>query len=308
VRDASKLVLVIDSARISDTCSIRRKVENLLGDTTKLEIWDEEFFKTKVAKVLGAQIDGISEDTAESLRVSLDNAKGRFAFGDNWTGDLVQSALLWHLGFWRIEQLRRKGEDLNSVLQTGCYSDVVVLIADLSSSSSYVRDTRDSEVVRAALTSFFAKSRYEVLNSGGLLYECSGDQIVALYGVPKPPSGYLQAALKCARSISDVGNSISSGWQRHIDIVQKSGGVHIGMAFGNVEVIRARPFARIRFGFAGDCVNLAFRLVATASSGEIAVNNEYLRRLNPDSRKPFDEISDLCVKNVGTIRAFKAKL
>jgi hypothetical protein len=46
-----------------------------------------------------------------------------------------------------------------------------VLLADLCSFSSYIRDTGDAEVVRESLTAFYSKARYQIINNGGMLYQ-----------------------------------------------------------------------------------------------------------------------------------------
>jgi adenylate cyclase len=45
-----------------------------------------------------------------------------------------------------------------------------VLLADLCSFSSYVRDTADETIVRESLTAFYSKARYQIINSGGMLF------------------------------------------------------------------------------------------------------------------------------------------
>jgi class 3 adenylate cyclase len=303
--ETTKVILVADNSCFDDREAFSQQLQAALGDSLELELWDEAFLRAEIAHLFGVELERITEDTVEELRVALENAKGRSAFGEEWSGDLVQSSLMWHLGFWRIKQLRDQGEDLSAVLQAGPYPEVAVLLADLSCFGSYVRDTRDSEVIHAALTSFYTKSRYEILNSGGLLYQIMGDQVTALYGVPDRSGDYLQAALDCAHSLANVGNSVSMEWQRQIDRTQTSAGVHIGMALGDIEVVRMRPFARVRFGLVGDCINIALCLRAAAKSGEAVVNNDYFRRLDANSRERFQEIAALNTKNVGKVRAFK---
>ena len=104
----------------------------------------------------------------------------------------------------------------------GLYQKVVVVLADLSSYSSYVRDTRNNEVVRYCLTSFYSKARYAVINTGGMLYQFVGDEVSGLFGVPQPTKHYLRDALECARAPVDIGNSVSDEWQRQIDRVQRA--------------------------------------------------------------------------------------
>lgn len=301
------VILLVDQQCSTAPSVLGQRIQAALGDRINLVVWDEAALRDELARVLKIRVESLAEDGVEQLRNALEDAKGGFAFGDEWTGSLLQSNLMWHLGFWRIRQLRDHGEDLSTVLRAGTYRDVVVLVADLSCFGSYVRDTRDSEVIHAALTSFYTKCRYEILNSGGLLYQVAGDQVIALYGVPDHAEYYLQAALKCAMALSDVGDSVSSEWQQQIDRVQATGGVHIGIALGDIEVVRLRPFAKNRFGLVGDCINIALGLRVASHAGEAVVNNDFFRRLDPESRARFEETNALDAKNVGRVRAFKTR-
>jgi adenylate cyclase len=78
------------------------------------------------------------------------------------------------------------------------------------------------------LTFFYSKSRYQVLNSGGMLYQFLGDGVVALFGVVDRRANYVEDALECATALLDIGRSTSNEWQRRIDHVQTGGGCHIG--------------------------------------------------------------------------------
>jgi adenylate cyclase len=55
---------------------------------------------------------------------------------------------LWHFGFWRLRQMREPRRlGVRDIVPPGHYRDVVVL-ADLCSFSSFVRDTPNAEVIR----------------------------------------------------------------------------------------------------------------------------------------------------------------
>ena len=302
----TRILLIIDSANVKNRQALEYRLQGALSGAIRLDVWDEAALQSELARVFKISLDRVAEDNIEEVRIALDNAKGCFAFGEEWSGTLLQSNLMWHLGFWRINQLRKLGSDLSVVIQAGRYTRVVVLIADLSCFSGYVRDTRDPDVIHAALTSFYTKSRYEILNSGGLLYQVEGDQVIALYGLRDEQEGYMQAALKCAMALTNVGYSVSNEWQQQIDRIQESSGVHIGMALGDFEVVRMRPYARLRFGLVGDGMNIALSLLNAAKAGEVVVNNDYFRKLNSEYRSQFQEIKALDAKNVGYVRAFKA--
>jgi class 3 adenylate cyclase len=146
------------------------------------------------------------------VRDAIDRAKGLHAFGPDYQGSNLGASLLWHLGFWRVGALRQRwiathpGERFSkrAVLPPGTYHDVAVIMADLTAFSSYVRDTRDERVVRDCLTAFYAKSRHQIINAGGMLYQFLGDAVIALFGVPDRPGDYLatrwSARAGCRRS------------------------------------------------------------------------------------------------------------
>src|SRR5206468_162908 len=140
---------------------------------------------------------------------------------DAFTNTVLQEALLWQLAFWRLRRLRDGGRsDPRAILPPGNYPEVVVLFCDLCSYSSYVRDTRDEDVVRDALTAFSSKSRYRVINDGGMLYQFQGDSVIAFFGVPEREPDHVVSALECARRLTHIGASIANQWQRHIDRIQ----------------------------------------------------------------------------------------
>jgi len=140
-----------------------------------------------------------------------------------------------------------------------------VILADLSYFSSFVRDTRDDEIMRGALTSFYSNSRYAIINSGGMMGQFVGDEVLALFGVPEPEDNVTLRALECARSLLQIGNSVSNRWQRQLDRVQPAGGVHLGIAMGDIHVVLYRPFSQTHIGVVGDAVNLSARLLPRPS-------------------------------------------
>jgi class 3 adenylate cyclase len=188
------------------------------------------------------------------------------------------------------------------------YHDVAVVMADLTAFSSYVRDTRDERVVRDCLTAFYAKSRHQIINAGGMLYQFLGDAVIALFGVPDRPGDYLRDALECARGLSQIGDSVSNEWQRQIDRVQTASGVHIGMAIGDLQVMSLRPFSRAYMGCIGDSINMAARLMNAAGPGEVVVSNMLYQRLDGDGQAPFTPMDAIDAKNVGRIKAWRTNL
>jgi class 3 adenylate cyclase len=183
---------------------------------------------------------------------------------------------------------------------------VAILLADLSSFSAYVRDTRDDELIRNSLTSFYSKSRYQVLNNGGMLYQFVGDEVVALFGIPDRQPGFVQEALEAAKSLLNIGTSISNRWQRHIDRVQAFRGAHVGMAIGDLQIVSLRPFSRTRMGAIGDAINVAARLMAVAGPNEIVVSNALYNELDEEAQGAFEETEPVEARNIGRIKAWRS--
>jgi serine/threonine protein kinase/class 3 adenylate cyclase len=306
LEEGSKVILVVDVHERRDWPELQQRICADMQTGLALEVWDEEHLSSLIQARFGLEIDLTSEDKFLDLRVALDHAKGQYAFEDDWTGDELQSSLLWHFGFWRLKQLRQRGRvSSRSIVPPGMYRRAVVVIADFCSFSSYVRDTRDEEVVRHCLTSFYSKVRYEVLNTGGMMYQFLGDQAIGIYGIPDQPGDYLQAALECAEALVDIGESVSTEWQRQIDRVQSAQGVHIGIAMGDLQVVSLRPFGRAHLGAVSNGINMAALLLAHAGPSEIVVNNGFYQGLEKRSQADFLRIEPIEVRELGRVNAWK---
>jgi class 3 adenylate cyclase len=308
VTGATKVILVLDACRVKTCAEIRQQIEARLPAGLRLDIWDEATLVAKVREHFGCVVNLIAEDNIAELKDAVDAAKGRYAFGDEWTGSNLQSSLLWHYSHWHLHDLRiHHGLASRAILPPGMYREVVALIADLSSFSSYVRDTSDDDVTRHCLTSFYSKARHAVHGTGGMMYQFVGDEVIALYGLHGKDGDYLSAALECARSMTDIGNSISNEWQRHIDRVQTSQGVHMGMAIGDVQIVSLRPFGRAHLGAVSDSINIAARFLAFAESDELVVCNALYQALDESVQARFSATEPIEAHNMGRIRAWKTR-
>jgi len=132
--------------------------------------------------------------------------------------------------------------------------------------------------------------------------------VIGMFGIPEQEESAPGRALAVARSLLSVGASVSHHWQRHIDRVQPSGGLHIGMAQGDVQIVSLRPYSRTHVGALGDCINVAARLMSSAGPGEIVATNSLYRRLDQADRAAFTEIEPAEAKNVGRISAWKTRV
>ena len=304
--EVRRVVLVVDAHGHADWREIERRVREALGRAVELEVWDEQKLLGLIRDLFGVPLSSITANDLLDVREAIDGAKGRYAFGTDYVGDSLEASLLWHFGFWRLRQLRDAGRTAKrAIVPPGLYRDVVVLIADLTSFSSYVRDTPDDRVVRSCLTAFYSTARHQIFNTGGFMYQFLGDAVIGLWGIPDKTADHPAGAIECAAALADAGNSISNEWQRQIDRVQQAGGVHIGMAVGDLQLMSVRPFSRAHMGLVGDPINLAARLTSAAASGDVVVSNTLYRRLDGATVGRFQEMPLVEGKNVGVIRAWR---
>lgn len=306
VPDAERIIVVVDRADRSDWTQLEARLRQVTNPALKLKFWDETRLQELVAQCFGVKLGAMSNDGLNELRNDIDDIKWRWAFGERHVESPLKTSLLWHFGYSRLLQLHKVHKFApEQILPPRRFRNAVVLLADLSSFSSFVRDTRDDEVMRNALTTFYSNSRYAVINTGGMMVQFVGDEVLALFGVPDVQDGYVQRALECARSLLQIGSSVSNRWQREIDRIQPSGGVHIGMAMGDIQSVLYRPFCRSHVGIVGDAVNLAARLLSQAATNEIVVSNTYFQTMPDRDQFGFQEMEPLEAKNVGLIKAWK---
>jgi class 3 adenylate cyclase len=228
------------------------------------------------------------------------------AFGSAPFDHSLATTLLWHFSPWTLKRLHEhRGAPPEGILRPGTCPSVGVLIADLCSFSSYVRDTRDPTLVRRSLTAFYSQARQAIHEAGGMLYQFVGDQVIGVFGFPSDRATYATDAVRCARRLIDIGHSVSDHWQRQIDRVQRSRGVHIGISFGDLELMPLRAFSRTHIGFIGDAVNIAARLLAEAGSSEIVISNSLFQHLDNETQAQFEGLSAVQAKNVGLIQCWK---
>jgi class 3 adenylate cyclase len=265
-------------------------------DRTRLEAQLLEYFKVGLPR--------LDRESLLQVRSAIEKTKGVLAFGEGYKGSILEENTLWHVGHWVVERAREKDE-LATLLAPGLYTDVAVVIADISGFSSYVRDTPDDAVMRYILTSFYTKARRQVLAAGGTLSQFVGDAVIALFGL-QHGSDYMQQALQCAAALLDIGASVTNSWQQMIDRIQQAAGCHIGIAVGDLHLVPLRAFSRSYVGVIADSVNMASRLSSVAQPHEIVLSNAFYQRLPHASQKLFQEMAPVDAKNMGLLRAWKS--
>lgn len=320
IQQAHKLVLVVDIRQYDDWPDVLDRVRTAIAPHLTLEVWDEKHLGSLLARRFNVNVEKISEENAQEVRTAIDRIRGFHAFGtpgavtsdvcplspDTFQNDTLQNTLLYYFDFWRLKQIREASgvENPRDFVPPGMYPGVVV-IADLCSYSSYVHDTPDEETVRNMLTTFYSRSRYPITGHGGMFYQFVGDEVVGFFGVPDGRNGFAQDAIDCARALVDIGNSVSQEWQRHIDRMPESGGVHIGMAAGDLLIISERPFSRTHLAAVGDAMNVASRLMSASGPSEITISNSFYNLLNEREQDLFEEAEPVAARNVGRIKCWR---
>lgn len=310
LRGARRVVLVCDDASDDAWPELLARLRAVVRDDLQIEVWNEPHLLRLVDQQFGVHTRSLAHDRL-GLREAIDVAKARHAFGGAATTiDALESSLLWHFGFWKLRALLdRAGGDRRAILEPGRYERVIAVMADLTAFSAYVRDTRDDRIIRDCLTAFYAKSRYQILSSGGMCYQFLGDAVIGLFGVPDGTTDATFAdALRCAELLVQIGNSISNEWQRRIDHIQDGHGVHLGMAVGSMNFMSLRPFSRVHMGAIGESINLAARLMHVAASGEAVISNSLYQQLPRGLQRGFLEIPAVEARNMGRIKAWRKTL
>jgi class 3 adenylate cyclase len=147
---------------------------------------------------------------------------------------------------------------------------VTVLFADLVGFTARAEQL-DPEDVRALLTSYYTRLRTEIESFGGTVEKFIGDAVMAVFGAPVAHGDDPERAVRAALAIQDaVGqmNDADSDLDLQVRIAVNTGEalVSLGAKTNEGEAL-----------VAGDVVNTAARLQASAAPGSIVVGEETRR-------------------------------
>jgi class 3 adenylate cyclase len=307
---ARRLVLVADAIEYSGWPEVEAELRALLPSPLQLEVWDEAAIRSMIADCFGQTLPARAMAELAVIRERIDQGKEHLAFGTappaGYGEQVVRHNLLWHFGTWRLAEIRHASgcADARELVPPGSYDHAVVLMTDLSAFSSYVRDTRDDALVRQMLTDFYAKSRYQVINGGGMLVQFVGDAVVAVFGVPDRRPGYVEAAARTALRLLEIGASVAHKWQRRIDHVQTCAGAHASMAMGRVQLVPMRALDSAHVATIGDCLDICARLLPLAGPDEAVISNVLRHRLQ-GSPYDFLALPPFEARNIGTLQPWR---
>lgn len=300
-----KIVIVTDITDSQDISHISALLRQHICPGLSVQIWTETDILQQMAEYFDLNIASLDRGNYREIRNAITRAQWRAAFGGDH-GDHLSSTLLWHLSSWQLRRLHQDhGLGPEEILRADVYRDLIIVMADLCSFSSYVRDTRDDVVVRQSLTTFYSQARQAVLESNGMMDKFVGDEVIGIFGFPNREAHNVEDALKCAFRLIDIGKSVSKHWQAHIDRAQSAEGVHVGIASGDLNLIPLHTYTRSHFGFVGDAINMTARLMEVAGPGEIVISNSLRHELKPASRALFEELAPVAAKNIGLIKCWR---
>src|SRR5262245_2800287 len=305
-RGAQRLAVLLERGAVPKVDELERELRAAVAPCLTVELWDVAELFARIRATFDHDITDLSQTSLLSVREAIERAQWRRAFNGKFPDDPRASTLLWHLSPWELARLHREaGLSPEDILAPRTYRGVVIVMADLCAFASYVRDTRDPTVIRHRLTEYYSLARHAVLNAGGMLYQFVGDEVVGVFGLHRPPATAVVQALTCARSLFSAGTSVSRRWQRAIDRVQPSKGVHIGLAMGDLDLMPFRPFSRTHLGFMGEALNLAARLMGEAAADQAVATNTFYTAIDETWRRAFEAVEPVEAKNVGCIQGWR---
>ena len=182
-RGAQRLAVVLDRAGVAAPAELERALRAAAGGLA-IEMWDVEDLLGRIRSTFGAEITRVSRTSLLDVSTAIERAQWRTAFEGKFPDDPRTATLLWHFSPWELARLHRQRLTPDEILTSRLYDQAVIVMADLCSFSSYVRDTPDHGIIRECLTSFYSKARYQILNNGGMFYQFVGDEVIGLFGVP----------------------------------------------------------------------------------------------------------------------------
>lgn len=303
---ARRLAVLLDRVSMPQRAELERELRAAVAPGLSVELWDVAELFARIRTTFDHDITDLSQASLLGVREAIERAQWRRAFGGKFPDDPRAATLLWHLSPWELGRLHREaGLTPEDILEPRTYRGVVIVMADICAFTSYVRDTRDPAVMRRRLTEYYSLGRHAVLNAGGMLYQFVGDEVVGVFGLHRPPATAAVQALTCVRSLFAAGTSVARRWQRALDRVQPSQGVHIGLAMGDLDLMPFRPFSRTHVGFMGEALNLAARLMVEATVDQAVATNTFYMTLDDTERRAFEAIEPVEAKNVGRIQGWR---
>ena len=150
---------------------------------------------------------------------------------------------------------------------------VTVLFSDLSGYTA-MSEKLDPEEVKEIMSRIFGEIAQVVASYEGFIEKFVGDAVMALFGVPKSHEDDPVRAIKAAREIHDIVETLSPELEKKIGRpISMHSGINTGLVItGKMDMEKGIH------GVSGDTINLASRLQGLANKGEILVGQDTYRQ------------------------------
>jgi class 3 adenylate cyclase len=176
---------------------------------------------------------------------------------------------------------------------------VTVLFSDLTGYTA-MSELLDPEEVKEITTQIFNQISKIISKYNGFIEKYAGDAVMALFGAEKAHEDDPIRAVKAAREIHSLVNSLSP---RYEEIIEQSLSMHSGINTGLV-VTGEVDLERGTHGAAGDTINVAARLSGLGKAGDILVGLDTYKQA--EGYFDFNELDPAQIKGKSEpVRIFK---
>jgi class 3 adenylate cyclase/tetratricopeptide (TPR) repeat protein len=191
------------------------------------------------------------------------------------------------------------------VLDKGERRHITLLFSDMSNYTA-MSESHDPEDVRQLLGEIIGCGREIVQSYGGHVERVIGDEILAVFGLPKVHEDDAVRAIKAAQELHAAVDRISASEGYRFD---QPTNMHTGINSGLVVIDNLSPQDNGEYGISGDAVNLASRLADMADPNEILVGQEAYKQAYGYfgfERKPTEQIKGKS-ESIGIYAVTKAR-
>jgi class 3 adenylate cyclase len=174
----------------------------------------------------------------------------------------------------QISELLSEDTSPASISAEGERKHVTVLFSDLTGYTA-MSEKLDPEEVKEITSRIFGEISSIVASYDGFIEKYAGDAVMAIFGVPQAHEDDPIRAVKVARKIHELVDTISPEVEKKIgQSISMHTGINTGLVVtGEVDVERGTH------GLAGDTINLAARLSSLAQSGQILADADTCRQV-----------------------------
>ncbi len=151
-----------------------------------------------------------------------------------------------------------------------------ILFADIRGFTRLSENIEPQRVVEL-LNEFFTEMTDLIFENGGTLDKYLGDGIMALFGAPLPKANDALRSVKTAIDMQQALAQLNCDWEAR---GEKRLSMGIGVSTGPVTAGNIGSTKRMDYTVIGDTVNLASRLCANATGGQILISDSTFRHLN----------------------------